>query len=603
MKLRSKILSYTLPLILIPFLLMAVAVYYFVIRANQIQLQEQKSQSLNEAIINFGQEMDAARKDITLLASVPAIKEYLLDVSQSGGSDSNSTSRKDHAKTVLELFFKQNPYYLELSLVDEKGQERIKFSKIPNEQELRNIKNEEHFRRTLISGTFQTPVQEVQPPKYATIFAQSIYTERFIGMLVLSLNTEIFERTMRPLIKRDLNTFLFDDRGVVFASGFNSKKEKDLLKNVNLANEASKLLANSSFDSNQKIIENEKGKYLLSFLPAESIPGNAVLSTPVGSNWFLGVFEPQKATIVPPVFQAIFFLILIPAIGAVLFLTAKASKYITIPLEKVSTATNKIARGESNLELDIKTGDEVEELANAVMSMNHDLQDYQKQIVQSAKLASMGEMTSEISHEIQNRISGISLWLQHLDSEIEENDPRQEYLDEMKLGLKGFMEMLANLKEYYKKPALVLKDVDLNLLIKETLPFVEEKVIEKKIEINAEFFANSLMIKADGEKLKGVILNFLLNSIESVEKNGKIKVRTDSNKVNNTIYFEVIDNGSGIEEEDMTRIFYPFYSKKSGGSGLGLAISSNIISAHNGRIEVESEVGKGTTFKVFLRSE
>ncbi len=440
MKLRTKILSYTLPLILIPFLLTALAVYYFVIRANHIQHQEEKKQSLNEVVVRIGQQVDSARRDIELLSNVPAIAEFL----------ENESANDEQIKTVLELFFRQNPYYLQLSLVDENGHERIKFSKLPNEKKLKSIKNKDYFRRVLITGSVQTPVLEIQPEKFATIFTQRIAGAKFTGMVVLILNTDVFEREMRPLLKRELATFLFDDRGVVLAKSFDTKQDEEILAAINLAEEANKLLNNSDLENFTKDFENEGERVHIYFLPSESFLQVGNFQKQAGEHWFLGTVETRSENYIPTAFQIFFFSILFFAVAAVLFLAAKASRNITVPLEKVSAATNKIARGETDLDLDIKTGDEVEDLATAVNRMNRELQDFQKRLVQAAKLASMGEMTSEISHEIQNRISGISLWLQHLDSEIETDDPKQEYLDEMKQGLQGFMEMLASLKQYYK---------------------------------------------------------------------------------------------------------------------------------------------------------
>lgn len=601
MKLQSKILKYTLPLILIPFLLMAFAVYYFIVRANQVRIEEGRRQTLNETVARFAQELDLVKKDMTLLSNVPGVVEYLENTANrenAAVSTSAEVKSEDQAKTVLDLFFKQNPYYLELSLVDRFGHERIKFSRIPGDHGLRVVKNESYYLRTLIIGTVQTPVREINPGTFSTTFTQSIKRNEFLGMIILVLNTKVFERNMRPLVKQNLETFLFDDRGIVLASVFSSADKKSLVNDLKLKKLAPTFLADSNFDDKNLKVSNGQTDYNATFLPSESFVRIGPFAKQSGTNWFLGVLEPEAVGFVPTGFQVFFFSLVFAAVGAVFFLAAKASRYITDPLEKVSRATGKIARGETDLKLDIKTGDEVEDLANSVMQMNEDLKGYQKQLLQSAKLASMGEMTSEISHEIQNRISGISLWLQHLDSEIEPDDPRQEYLDEMKLGLVGFMQMLASLKQYYKTPILNLKDTDLNLLIVETLPFIEEKIKQKQIKIYKEFSNDLLKVKADEEKLKSVILNLLLNAVEATENKGEIVIKT--RQTDGTVLFAIKDTGKGIEEENLSRIFYPFFSKKSGGSGLGLAISSNIVSAHKGRIEVESEVGKGAEFKVFL---
>ena len=593
MKLRTKILSYTLPLILIPFLLTSLAVYYFVIRANQIQLQEENKQTLNEVLVSFRRETDSVRKDVELLSNVPAVAEFLENRTE-------NAVLENQTKSVLELFFKQNPYYLQLSLVDEKGLEKIKFSKIPNQQEPKILTDEDFFLRTLISGSVQTPVREIQTGKYATVFAKSVVGEKFLGMIVLTLNTQSFERPMRPLLKRGLATFLFDDRGIILASAFASIEDKKLSGEINLAAEAAELLAKSSFEANQKKVSGKDKEFLFSVLPSESFPQVDTTEKSAGGNWFLGVFEDAETNSVPRSFQVFFFSILFLAVGAVLWATARGARRITIPLEKVSAATARIGRGEANLKLEINTNDEVEDLANAVRKIDGELREYQKQLIQTAKLAAIGEMTAEISHEIQNRISGISLWLQHLDAEIEPDDPRREYLDEMKLGLGGFMKMLAALKEHYKTPVLDRQNLDVNLLVKEVLPFVQEKIETKQIEISTNFRADLPFIRGDREKLKSVLLNLILNAIDSVKDGGKIEILTDLTEetAEEIIFLSIRDNGCGIEEKDLSRIFYPFYSTKSGGSGLGLAISSNIISAHKGKIKVESEVGKGTVFAV-----
>lgn len=601
MKLRSKILIYTLPLILIPLLVMALAFYYFVIRANQVQIQEERKQSLQEAIASIGQEANSVRKDIEVLSKVPVLAQFLGDSSYN--SRNEEKVKKDHAKqtrTVLELFFERNPYFLELSLCDSNGRELIRLDRRDESPELRNLRNQDFFRRTLITGKTENPVYEFEPGSYASIFTRSISGSDFLGIVVLKLDAQSFARSMRPLLSRELQTFLFDDRGVVFATSMNSADGREGIKKLELANAASSLLDGSSAaDSISESITFGGRRSTFSILPSQSFAQVGTIERQAGSNWFLGVFEPEASGAIPLSFQIIFFSTLLLTIAGVLWATANASRRITIPLERVSRATTLIARGQTDLNLDVKTGDEVEDLANAVAKMNGELQDYQKRLVQSTKLATMGEMTSEIAHEIQNRISGISLWLQHLDSEIDQNDPKREYLDEMKQGLSGFMEMLGSLKGYYQNPVLNLEEIDINSLVASTLPFVQEKLDTKRATVKERLDSDLAAVDGDFEKLKSVILNLLINAADSLEEGGEIEIITQSAGAEG-LCLEISDNGKGINEKDLSRIFYPFFSTKSGGSGLGLSICSNIISAHKGRIEVESEIGKGTTFKILL---
>ena len=598
MKLRSKILSYTLPIILIPLLVMALAVYYFVVRANQIQIQEERKQSLNEAVAGINQEAKAVQKDLEVLSKVPVLKLFLADAAKKVRREGLETT-ETQAKTVLELFFERNPYYLELSLCDLSGKELVRLNKRSEKSELRSLGDKEFFRRTLITETSESPAYEFEPDRFAFIFTRSVKDTEFLGMVVLKLDSRSFVRSMRPLLARNLQTFLFDERGLVLASSLNSNASRETIQNIDLAKGAASILQGSPPDSLSKSVSIEGRAARFSFRPAHSSVQVGTLEKPAGSFWFLGVFEPAASGGMPSTFQVIFFSTVLLTIGGVLWAAASASRRITIPLERVSRATSLIARGQADLQLDVNTGDEVEDLANALSKMNSELRDYQKRLVQSTKLATMGEMTSEISHEIQNRISGISLWLQHLDSEIEEDDPKREYLDEMKQGLAGFMEMLGSLKNYYRDPVLTLEDIDLNSLVSDSIPFVQEKLDAKRAVVNEQFGSDLPAVKGDADKLKSVVVNLLINAADSLSEGGQIDLNT---RIANgeEVSLEISDNGKGIGEKEISRIFYPFFSTKSGGSGLGLSISSNIISAHKGTIEVESEVGKGTTFKILL---
>ena len=600
MKLRSKILSYTLPLILIPLIIMALATYYFIIRANQVQTDEETKRSLNEVIVNIGQEANSVKKDIEVLSKVPALAKLL---TASSNNLSNGTFVKEEqtkqARTVLELFFDRNPYYLELSLVDANGEELMKLDRRNKTPELLNLNSEGYFRRTLITGETENPIAEKETGLFVSVFARSVRESKFLGMVVLKLDARSFVRSMRPLLNRDFQTFLFDDRGLVFATSLHSETSGQTIRKLDLSQRASRILDGSpTILPPEKVLINGRSRSF-SILPAKSFAQIGTLEKQEGSNWFLGILQPEASSGIASSFQIIFFSTLFLAIAGVLWAASSASRRITVPLERVSRATTLIARGQTDLNLDVQTGDEVGDLADAVAKMNGELQDYQKRLVQSTKLATIGEMTSEISHEIQNRISGISLWLQHLDSEIEPDDPKREYLDEMKQGLGGFMEMLASLKDYYQSPVLNLEPIDINHLVSVSLPFVQEKLNEKQVVVKEKLDSNLSTIEGDFEKLKGVVLNLLINAADSLENGGEIEIMTQD-AGSDGICLEISDNGKGISEKDLSRIFYPFFSTKSGGSGLGLSICSNIISAHKGRIEVESEIGKGTSFKVVV---
>jgi signal transduction histidine kinase len=621
-KLRNKILAFALPLTIIPFALTALAVYYFVIRSYQIQIEDEQNKRLAEAVVDIRREQEGAQRDVALIANLPIVDEYLEAVSESDKqSPAGIQSREAAVRASLQLFFDRNPYYLQLGLVDAQGQERVKLTKLPEANALKSIKNEDLFRRMLIArGAFpdvQMPVEAVQPGHFTSMFTSRVRRERFAGVVVLHLNTAVFERNLRPLLASyQLSTVLFDDRGLVFAKSVAGVDEEKSLNQINLTAEATALLSGSAAGVSPRQISGASHDYLFSILPAEALISFGFMEPVPGEKWFLGVLRP-KDTITGQMraFQAVFFLIFVGALGAVFWTTTHYSRRFTRPLEQMAEATTKIARGQFDIRLGVKTGDEVEELAAAVKQMADDLNKYQFELVKSAKLAAIGEMAAEVSHEIQNRISGVSLWIQYLDAEIAADDPRREYLQEMKQGLQGFLNLLADLKQFYRTPLLQLSDANLNALVRESLLYVGERVKEGAIEVDLQLDPDLPAVKCDGDKIKSVILNLLINAIESGGNHMVVQTRISDFRPQTsdlrpqtpvvrgmddhlTVELSIEDNGVGIAEEDLPRIFYPFHSTKAGGSGLGLAIASNLVTAHGGKIEVESRPGGGATFTV-----
>lgn len=590
MRLRNKILRFMLPLILVPFVLTALAAYYFVIRANRIEANEERNRMVSEAVADLRKEIQTARKDLALLRGVPAVLEFLREPGSEG--------KRASAETAIKLFFDQNPYYLEITLADSEGGELVRYSRLTDRVAAGSIAREAYFVRTLILGSVQSPVQELPHGKRITVLTDRIFDGEFRGVVVLSLSTDLFERRLRPLLaSRELSTFLFDDRGLVFSRSLKGKEEEDCVARLDLSDEASAVLAGPSEATAVRSKGNVCGSFSFAVFPAEAFQ-RTVYEPQAGENWFLGMLQPEVTDAGTRSFQIFFFIALLLAGAAVLYAATDVSRRITIPLEKFDRATKQIARGDLDIDVEVTTGDEVEDLARTFRAMTADLREYQEKLVRSAKLATIGELASEISHEIQNRISGISLWLQYLDSEIPDDDPRREYLNEMKQGLKGFMEMLANLKQYYKTPVLNVEPVDVAEIVGTAVRFAEAHTEGKEVGFSTETSDDIPPILADRELLKSVLLNVVINAAEAVEPGGEVSVVTE--RIDGAILISVSDDGCGIPEDDLARIFYPFFTTKTSGSGLGLAIASNVVEAHSGKLHVRSERGAGSVFTIEL---
>ncbi len=587
MKLRSKITGYLLPLILVPILLMALAGYFFVVRTYEARDRNQVESRLHASIGQIRLKTKELQDRLGMIASAPAVASLLDQNSEFTSADRRSLER------FLESVLSQDAHILGISIMNSDGVEVLKTSNSLNLEKRFLDSRTEVFRRSQIVGFSQAPVFETEDRRSVFMIGTSVGIEDFIGVVVITIDTRIFHGSLRSQLRDGISIGFLDERGLVWTElGDKRIVAKSLLMNVGEGGDDR--IAINSFQN--RLQELDGAEYIVSLLPVLGYKRAGMMQPQVGERWYLLVVEPVLS---PPgfgLFQVLFGVILLFSSIAVIWISTLTARRITRPIENVSRATAAIAKGNHNLDLNVNTGDEVEDLARAVSDMNRDLQKYQEQLVESTRLVAMGEMTSEISHEIQNRISGISLWLQHLDSEVSEGDERREYIEEMKLGLAGFYDMLAGLKEYYRKPALEISEFELSPFIRETVSYTEEKAKQEGVRVTCGSLTGPKTVAADREKLQSVVLNLLINGIEASAKDGKVRISTQTS--GNDLLLTVEDAGPGIPNTELHKVFFPFYTTKSSGSGLGLAISKNIVAAHGGGIKIRNGGKCGATFEV-----
>ena len=239
------------------------------------------------------------------------------------------------------------------------------------------------------------------------------------------------------------------------------------------------------------------------------------------------------------------------------------------------------------------------------------IQEYQEQLNHSLRLASIGELVDSIAHEINTPIGIISA---HADSILlmeENNSFHKEELDIIKKQIKRVSDYTKSLLNFSRRIAFNLEKVDVKELINESIYLLQPRFREKKIEIIKAVPIGDITIIGDKRHLEQVLINIFNNSIDSFTANGKIIIELNEinqleenihkDQLKENIRITITDNGAGIKEENLDKIFDPFFSTKDKkGTGLGLSISKSIIHRHKGRIEVKSTPGIGTIFTLFL---
>ncbi|MCX8012427.1 MAG: PAS domain S-box protein [Desulfobacterota bacterium] len=222
----------------------------------------------------------------------------------------------------------------------------------------------------------------------------------------------------------------------------------------------------------------------------------------------------------------------------------------------------------------------------------------QEQLLRSERLAALGQVVAEITHEIKNPLIIIGGFAQQLKKSFSEGKELTK-LNIIVEEIKRLENLLMKLREIYLPQNLDLAPVDINELLKEVYLFLQEDCQKKKIRINLNTKKNGLFIEGDREKLKQVLINIIKNAIEAINEGGNILIRSIC--IDNQVEVEIADDGPGIPPGNQEKIFLPFFTTKKQGSGLGLPICKRIIEDHtNASLSLKSEEGKGTKVKIIF---
>jgi len=248
----------------------------------------------------------------------------------------------------------------------------------------------------------------------------------------------------------------------------------------------------------------------------------------------------------------------------------------------------------------------VSTLEQRVEERSRELHAAQDRLIQSEKLASLGQLAASIAHEINNPLTGIltyaRLLARKLGSEIPEGEGRRAILRQLALVERETDRCCAivrNLLEFARQREPKVEPVDLNRVVGEALSLVGNRLtiqgiaLDRRLEPLPE-------VPADAGQLRQVIVNILLNACEAMGAGGKLTVASRSAGAEDGVEVAIGDTGPGIPPEHLGRIFDPFFTTKEKGTGLGLSVAYGIVQRHGGRIEVRSRPGEGTTMTVRL---
>jgi len=312
-------------------------------------------------------------------------------------------------------------------------------------------------------------------------------------------------------------------------------------------------------------------------------------------------------------------------------------RMVYLPLRDLEEGAQRLATGDLEQPIPVRSTDEFGQLAASFNSMTRalrksrvELQDWgrtleekveeamrelhiaQAETVRSEKLASVGLLAAGIAHELNNPLTGVLTFSHLVRKKMPDGSPEAEDLDLVIQETKRCATIIRRMLKFAREQTPEKKFSDLNQLIEETAHLIEQPAHVDDIEIIMELDENLPALWIDEGLIKQVIMNVLVNAQHAIEGEGTITIRTrvhDEYKRSEQdggtvpmVEISVIDTGCGIAEDDLQLIFDPFFTTKGvgKGTGLGLSVSHGTVAAHGGEIEVESTVGAGTVFRIYL---
>lgn len=460
---------------------------------------------------------------------------------------------------------------------------------------------------------YQTTKSENVIYRKERIISLSDNIQNGIGSLMLQGKCSEVQHILNNMAKRtdvELLHVFRPDNGVIMASS----KDFDVGKKLGEA-DYNWYLKHS--DGVPFLITENKTQHFVRFLPIANMAACHRCHSPNLN--VLGVIEIKIS--LAKVFSLIRRIVIDNVIFAVLsiILFSLVFSYIVIklihePLDEIMETIKYVEEGNLEKQVTVKNDDIIGKLAEKFNNMigkigeaRNEVEKYHReQMKRASQMAMIGEIASGIAHEIKNPLACISAALQVIDGDLEEKNEHKVVIQEVVNQVKRLDSTVKRILEF-AKPAKTQKTlIAIDEVLKETLFFISQFANKKSIEVNIAGGEGIKKVHADGKAMRQVLLNICLNAIEAMQDKGILHIvtaMTDKEHVEGAreyVEIRIQDTGIGISEENLAGIFDPFFTTKKSGTGLGLSISAQIVEEHGGFIDVESVVGQGTTFKVYI---
>jgi len=416
---------------------------------------------------------------------------------------------------------------------------------------------------------------------YVTIAVPVRKMGKMIGALIAEVNVQrIWDMVDKIKVGKTGGVFLVSEKGLVFAHP--DKKKVLMHENFSDQEDVQSVLAGKT-DARQLRLGRQH--WISSYTPLVSLPGGVVLrQSQKEAYYYSHLMRLQSITVIIFAELVVF--------GASIVL----AKALSAPLRQLVARIKQVAQGNFDERITIKRRDEIGQLIRTFNEMTEKL----KRAKARERLSLIGEAASWITHEFKNSLVSLKAFAQLFPERYNDRAFVKSFSKILPEELSRWERMLRDLSDFSKHARLNVTPVRLHEIVSNACDIMEEYCLQKKVSIDRRFPAHEVVVDADGDRIKQVCMNLMINAVQAMPLGGTITVSVAITPERKNVWVTIKDTGNGIPTEELPNIFEPFHTSKRGSMGLGLAISRGIVEQHGGTILVESEVGRGTAFIVEL---
>jgi len=281
---------------------------------------------------------------------------------------------------------------------------------------------------------------------------------------------------------------------------------------------------------------------------------------------------------------------------------------VTRPLRQLASSVREVSGGKWDTRAAIASTDEVGQLAQDFNRMTEQLVEQRDRMIQAERVAAWRELARRLAHELKNPLFPLQLTIENL-QRARQVSPEQfdevfrESTSTLLAELDHLKTIVGRFSDFAKMPAPQVEPVNLNQIVDEVVKLFEAQINapgRSRVETTLHLVDNLALVSADPDQIRRALRNLILNALDAMPHGGLLTIRTQN--LAGKVALEVSDSGEGLTPEECERLFTPYYTTKQHGTGLGLAIVQSVVSDHKGTISVQSEPGKGTTFRIELKA-